>query len=89
MWGPDAPHVAPDRAARHFGIAVAVFTTLAIVAKTNVPARPSAPREYPFSGLVTELGGLEANQVCTSTVHIYLVVTLQAQANQETILDDE
>ena len=63
MWGPDAPHVPPERAARNFGIAVATFTTIAILAKLNVPDRPSAHRQYPYSGLVTELGGLEENKV--------------------------
>ena len=63
MWGPDAPHVPPERAARDFGIAVAIFVTLGVIIKLSVPARPAAPREYPYSGLVTELGGLEENKV--------------------------
>ena len=63
MWGPDAPHVAPERAARNFGIAVVGFITLGVFAKLSIPDRPSAHREYPFSGLVNELGGLEENKV--------------------------
>lgn len=89
MWGPDAPHVPPERAARNFGIAVAVFTTLALIAKAGTPARPSAPREYPYSGLVTELGGLEENKaryITLNTVISYILILLQA--NPET-LDEE
>lgn len=63
MWGPDAPVVPPQRAARNFGIAVLVFTTIGVILKASVPDRPAVPREYPYSGLVTELGGLEENKV--------------------------
>lgn len=68
MWGPDAPHVAPERAARDFFIAVSIFTTLGVIAKLSIADRPSAPREYPYSGLITELGGLEANKVSTANM---------------------
>ena len=68
MWGPDAPHVAPERAARDFFIAVAIFTALGITAKLSVADSPTAPREYPYSGLITELGGLEANKVSMTDI---------------------
>ncbi|KAI0685513.1 hypothetical protein BC835DRAFT_1309956 [Cytidiella melzeri] len=67
MWGPDAPHVAPERAARNFGIAVALFTTIGVITKMSVADRPAVAREYPYSGLVTELGGLEENRARPET----------------------
>ena len=30
------------------------------------PARNAIAKDYPYSGLVTELGGLEENQVCSA-----------------------
>ncbi|KAI0044030.1 hypothetical protein FA95DRAFT_1497735 [Auriscalpium vulgare] len=67
MWGPDVPHVAPSIALRYFSIAVAGFVSFGFVAKyALIPDRPSAPRDYPFDGLVRELGGLEENKVRVS-----------------------
>lgn len=64
MWGPDAAPLPPNVALRWFSIAVAGFVSFGFLAKyALVPDRPAIPREYPFSGLVTELGGLEENQV--------------------------
>jgi NADH dehydrogenase (ubiquinone) 1 beta subcomplex subunit 8 len=64
MWGPDAPPVNPKTALRWFSVAIMSFVTFGFVTKyALVPARPAVAREYPFSGLVTELGGLEENQV--------------------------
>jgi len=63
MWGPDVPVVEPSSALRQFTavflgfVGFGLFTNYALVAD-----RPAVPREYPFSGLVTELGGLEENQ---------------------------
>ncbi|KAI0342773.1 hypothetical protein BDW22DRAFT_1330354 [Trametopsis cervina] len=68
MWGPDAPHVAPERAARNFFIAVAIFTTIGLITKASVVDRPSVPRECPYSGLVTELGGLDENKVRNANI---------------------
>ncbi|KAH9838272.1 uncharacterized protein C8Q71DRAFT_806993 [Rhodofomes roseus] len=63
MWGPDAPTVPPSTALRHFIIAFSGIAAFGVFCKyTLVPARPAVPREYPFSGLVTELGGLEVNK---------------------------
>ncbi|KAH8092635.1 hypothetical protein BXZ70DRAFT_898103 [Cristinia sonorae] len=64
MWGPDIPVVPPQTALRHFTVAVLTFVTFGFVVRyALVPERPSIPREYPHSGLVTELGGLEENKV--------------------------
>ena len=64
MWGPDAAPIPPNVALRWFSIAVATFVSFGFLAKyTLIPDRPAIPREYPFSGLVTELGGLEENRV--------------------------
>jgi NADH dehydrogenase (ubiquinone) 1 beta subcomplex subunit 8 len=64
MWGPDIPVVPPQRAAIHFAIAVAGFIGFGYATKHYLVAeKPAVPREYPFSGLVTELGGLEENKV--------------------------
>ena len=63
MWGPDAAPLPPNVALRWFSIAVAGFVSFGFLAKYALVAdRPAIPREYPFSGLVTELGGLEENQ---------------------------
>ncbi|KAF9820914.1 hypothetical protein IEO21_01141 [Rhodonia placenta] len=63
MWGPDAPVVPPSTALRWFMTAVAGFTTFGVITKfALIPSRPSVPREYPYSGLETELGGLEENK---------------------------
>jgi hypothetical protein len=67
MWGPDAPPIPPNVALRWFSIAVASFVSFGFLTKYALVAdRPAIPREYPFSGLVTELGGLEENQVSPS-----------------------
>ena len=64
MWGPDAAPLPPNVALRWFSIAVASFVSFGFLAKYALVAdRPAIPREYPFFGLVTELGGLEENQV--------------------------
>ena len=64
MWGPDVAPLPPNVALRWFSIAVASFVSFGFLAKYALVAdRPAIPREYPFSGLVTELGGLEENQV--------------------------
>lgn len=69
MWGPDAPVVPPSTALRWFMTAVAGFTTFGVITKfALIPSRPSVPREYPYSGLETELGGLEENKVCPHSV---------------------
>ncbi|KAF7424194.1 hypothetical protein PC9H_009498 [Pleurotus ostreatus] len=62
MWGPDIPPIEPSRALFQFTLVALGFVTFGLIAKYNVPEMPSIRREYPFSGLVTELGGLEDNK---------------------------
>jgi len=67
MWGPDIPHVDPSTALRHFTIAASGFVAFGLLCKyALVPERPAVPRQYPFDGLVKELGGLEENKVSLS-----------------------
>ena len=64
MWGLDAPVVPPSNALRQFVIAFSSIAAFGVFCKyALIPDRPSVPREYPFSGLVKELGGLEENKV--------------------------
>jgi NADH dehydrogenase (ubiquinone) 1 beta subcomplex subunit 8 len=63
MWGPDIPNVPPRTALFQFTLATLAFVGFGFLAKAAlVPDRPAVPRQYPFSGLVTELGGLEENK---------------------------
>lgn len=69
MWTPDAPPpVEPSRALRQFSIAALGIAAFGYVIYANVPERTSIPREYPYSGLVRELGGLEENKVRRPTL---------------------
>jgi hypothetical protein len=64
MWGPDIPHVDPATALRQFTIAVSGFVAFGLLCNyALVPERPAVPRQFPFDGLVKELGGLEENKV--------------------------
>ncbi|KZV73014.1 hypothetical protein PENSPDRAFT_683239 [Peniophora sp. CONT] len=63
MWGPDIPNVDPKTALRHFTIVASGFVTFAFMCKYLLtPEMPAIRREYPFDGLVKELGGLEENK---------------------------
>lgn len=66
MWGPDVPRagLTPQSALRQLLAAFAGFATLALVIKNyGIPERPGVPREFPYDGLVKELGGLEELKV--------------------------
>lgn len=63
MWGPDAPSIAPSTALFQFSLAALAFAGIALTAKALTPESPVTPREYPYDGLVAELGGLEENKV--------------------------
>lgn len=63
MWGPDPPRVPPREALFQFSIAVTMFGGIMLFAYTVTPERTAVPRQYPFDGLVKELGGLEENKV--------------------------
>ncbi|KAG7451253.1 uncharacterized protein BT62DRAFT_884024 [Guyanagaster necrorhizus] len=64
MWGPDIPTIAPHIALRHFTYAAISFVSFGFLVKyALIPEMPAIRREYPFGGLVTELGGVDANKV--------------------------
>lgn len=66
MWGPDVPpgDLTAPSALVQFMVAAGCFAAVGYFIKTVVTQDPPAiRREYPFSGLVTELGGLEENKV--------------------------
>ncbi|KAG1841669.1 Ndufb8, NADH dehydrogenase 19kDa subunit [Suillus subalutaceus] len=70
MWGPDAPPVPPHKALFQLSLAISAFVGFGFLCKYMlVPERPTVPREYPYSGLVRELGGLEENKV--GFLHVY------------------
>ncbi|KAH9481609.1 hypothetical protein JR316_0006136 [Psilocybe cubensis] len=63
MWGPDVPPIAPNTAVRHFLIAAAGFVAFGFGVKyVLLQDAPVIRREYPYDGLVKELGGLEENK---------------------------
>ncbi|KAG5651943.1 hypothetical protein H0H81_006885 [Sphagnurus paluster] len=69
MWGPDVPPVPPSTATLHFAIAASLFVGFGFLAKNVLQQdAPAIRREYPFSGLVTELGGLEENKARTESI---------------------
>jgi NADH dehydrogenase (ubiquinone) 1 beta subcomplex subunit 8 len=69
MWGPDIPHVAPATALNHFAIAFSGFVAFGFLCKYALtPDRPAVPRQYPFNGLVRELGGIEENKANVETL---------------------
>ena len=64
MWGPDVSSIPPQTALYHFLLAALGFVGFGFLCKyALVPDKPAVPREYPFSGLIKELGGLEENKV--------------------------
>ena len=63
MWAPDPPVIPPSLALRQFALAWAGIAGLGYVIYLTVPERPAVPREYPYGGLIKELGGLEINKV--------------------------
>jgi NADH dehydrogenase (ubiquinone) 1 beta subcomplex subunit 8 len=68
MWGPDPPVVPPPIALRQFTFVALGFISFGFLVKTAlVPDIPAVRREYPYSGLVTELGSLEENKVRTQS----------------------
>ncbi|KAI0322753.1 Ndufb8, NADH dehydrogenase 19kDa subunit [Amylostereum chailletii] len=63
MWGPDIAHVSPNTALYQFTLAFTGIAAFGLLCNyVLVPERPAVPREYPFDGLVKELGGLEENK---------------------------
>ncbi|KAG6862490.1 hypothetical protein C0995_000036 [Termitomyces sp. Mi166 len=69
MWGPDIPPVPPSTAATHFLIAVSAFVGFGFLVRYGLLQDPPAVRrEYPYGGLVTELGGLDENKARVGSV---------------------
>jgi len=64
MWGPDIPPISPYTALRQFLMAASGIIGAGFFIKyALVPDPPVVRRQYPFDGLVKELGGLEENKV--------------------------
>ena len=65
IWGPDPPVIPPQTALFQFALVAFGFVSFGLFAKNVLlPEIPVVRREYPYSGLVTELGSLEENKVC-------------------------
>ena len=78
MWGPDPATVPIEVARRHFLMAITGFIAFGFLVKAITQEPPAIRREYPFDGLVKELGGVEENKVSDISVfllsiHIFLV----------------
>lgn len=73
MWGPDIAPVTPQKALFQFSLAILAFASFGVLVKyALVPDQIAVRREYPFSGLVAELGGLEENKVsCCLSQHVF------------------
>lgn len=81
MWGPDIPPggLSPQRAMFRFLIAVTGFLGFGYLVKNVLtPDAPAIRREYPYSGLVAELGGHEENKVRQNRISsaLYLTISL-------------
>ncbi|EJD06451.1 uncharacterized protein FOMMEDRAFT_117264 [Fomitiporia mediterranea MF3/22] len=62
MWGPDPPTLEPRTALFRFGLGVAMFGGIMLFAYAATPELKAVRRQYPFDGLVKELGGVEQNK---------------------------
>jgi len=69
MWTPDPPAMtSPGSALRQFSIAVLAFVAFGLTVKAITPEPPAVPRDYPYGGLVKELGGLEQNKASPESI---------------------
>lgn len=77
MWGPDAPVAPPALALRYFTLAFSSFAGFLGFLYYVHPEMPAIRRDYPFDGLVKELGGLEENKVwlCSGWYHVRAQLT--------------
>ena len=94
MLGPDIPHVDPATSLRHFTVAFSGFVAFGLLCNyVLVPDRPAVPRQYPFDGLVKELGGMEENKVSISSLSCDLIILMvshsPSQANVESLEEDD
>lgn len=72
MWGPDVSNISGNSALKQFTVvSLGLFGFGYLVYKYH-PKSPAVPREYPFDGLVTELGGMEENKVRASFIQLRL-----------------
>lgn len=69
VWAYDHYPMSTSSAARQLAVAIAAFGLLFVGLAKIAPERPSIPRQYPRSGLVTELGGMEENKVRYIAIH--------------------
>ncbi|KAK2463438.1 hypothetical protein APHAL10511_004524 [Amanita phalloides] len=61
MWGPDPAPLPPQKALKQFLLAAAGFVGVGyFIKEKGVPEIPAVRREYPYEGLVVELGGQQA-----------------------------
>jgi NADH dehydrogenase (ubiquinone) 1 beta subcomplex subunit 8 len=74
MWGPDIPpnSISPYKALFHFVIAASGIVGVGFLIKSLTPEMPAVRRQYPYDGLVKELGGLQENKVCSLDSHCTL-----------------
>lgn len=92
MFGPDAPSMAPSKALFQFSLAALAFGGIMFAANALTPESPVIPREYPYSGLVAELGGLEENKVraaATMSCPCEVLILRSFQAREESIAGEE
>lgn len=63
MWGPDPPPIRPQDALKQLTLAVLGFVGVGYMIKEMMPDIPVVRRQYPYDGLVAELGGVAENKV--------------------------
>ncbi|KAF8632284.1 hypothetical protein AX15_002020 [Amanita polypyramis BW_CC] len=69
MWGPDPAPLPPQDALKQLMFAALGFVGVGYIIKEHlVPDLPAVRRQYPFDGLVTELGGLAENKARPESV---------------------
>lgn len=66
MWGPDVSNISGRSALKQLAVVSLGLGGFGYLVYKYHPKSPAVPREYPFDGLVKELGGLEENKVHTS-----------------------
>jgi NADH dehydrogenase (ubiquinone) 1 beta subcomplex subunit 8 len=63
MWSPDVSNIPPRSALKQVAMVTLGLTGFGYAVYKFTPEAPAIPRQYPYNGLVKELGGLEANKV--------------------------
>jgi len=62
MWSPDVSPIPASSALKQLALVTLGLIGFGYVVYKSAPESPAIPRQYPFSGLVKELGGLEENK---------------------------